>query len=132
MTPLPAFTRYGPGTTPLAVNHQSEFVASTISFNLAPGKSLSDAAAAFQRATQKIRLPADIIGGFAGTALEYEKSLSAEQLLVAAAIVAIYIVLGIFTKASSIRSRFFRRCPRPGSARSPRFSCSASRSRSSR
>jgi multidrug efflux pump len=95
MTPLPAFTRYGPGSTPLAVNHQSEFVASTISFNLAPGKSLSDAAAAFQRATQKIRLPPDIIGGFAGTALEYEKSLGAEQLLVAAAIVAIYIVLGI-------------------------------------
>jgi multidrug efflux pump len=95
MTPLPAFTQYGPGTTPLAINHQSEFVASTISFNLAPGKSLSDAQAAFQRATQKIRLPADIVGGFAGTALEYEKSLSAEQLLVAAAVVAIYIVLGI-------------------------------------
>jgi multidrug efflux pump len=95
MTPLPAFTQYGPGTTPLAVNHQSEFVASTISFNLAPGKSLSDAQAAFQHATQKIHLPADIVGGFAGTALEYEKSLSAEQLLVAAAVVAIYIVLGI-------------------------------------
>jgi multidrug efflux pump len=95
MTPLPAFTQYGPSTTPLAVNHQSEFVASTISFNLAPGKSLSDAQAAFQRATQKIHLPADISGGFAGTALEYEKSLSAEQLLVAAAVVAIYIVLGI-------------------------------------
>ena len=70
-------------------------MATTISFNLAPGKSLSDATAAFQRASQAIRLPADLTGGFAGTALEYEKSLGAEQLLVAAAVVAIYIVLGI-------------------------------------
>jgi multidrug efflux pump len=95
MTPLPAYTQYGPGETPLAVNHQNEFVATTISFNLAPGKSLSDAAIAFQRAAQAIRLPADLSGGFAGTALEYEQSLGAEQLLVVAAIVAIYIVLGI-------------------------------------
>ena len=95
MTPLQAYSRYGPGETPLAVNHQSEYVATTISFNLAPGKSLSDATAAFQRASQAIRLPADLTGGFAGTALEYEKSLGAEQLLVAAAVVAIYIVLGI-------------------------------------
>jgi multidrug efflux pump len=95
MTPLAAFTQYRPGATPLAVNHQSQFVASTISFNLAPGKSLSDAAAAFQRATQEINMPADIVGGFAGTALEYERSLRAEQVLIAAAIAAIYIVLGI-------------------------------------
>ena len=95
MTPLPAYSQYGPGNTPLAVNHQNEFVATTISFNLAPGKSLSDAAAAFQHAAQAIRLPADLTGGFAGAALEYEKSLGQEQFLVAAAVVAIYIVLGI-------------------------------------
>ncbi len=95
MTPLPAFTQYGPGNTPLAVNHQSQFVATTISFNLVPGKSLSDATAAFQRAAQAIHLPADLTGGFAGAALEYERSLGAEQLLVAAAIAAIYLVLGI-------------------------------------
>lgn len=95
MTPLPAYSQYGLGNTPLAVNHQNEFVATTISFNLAPGKSLSDAAAAFQHAAQAIRLPADLTGGFAGAALEYEKSLGQEQFLVAAAVVAIYIVLGI-------------------------------------
>jgi multidrug efflux pump len=95
MTPLMAFTQYAPGNTPLAVNHQSQFVATTISFNLAPGKSLSDATAAFQRAAQAIHMPSDLTGGFAGAALEYEKSLGAEQLLVAAAVVAIYIVLGI-------------------------------------
>ena len=95
MTPLLAFAGYAPGNTPLTVNHQSLYVATTISFNLAPGKSLSDASAAFQRASQEIRVPGDLTGGFAGTALEYEKSLGAEKLLVAAAVVAIYIVLGV-------------------------------------
>jgi multidrug efflux pump len=95
MTPLLAFSDYKPGNTPLAVNHQSQFVATTISFNLAPGKSLSDATAAFARASVQIHMPGDLTGGFAGAALEYERSLGAEQLLVAAAIVAIYIVLGI-------------------------------------
>jgi multidrug efflux pump len=95
MTPLLAFSDYNPGNTPLAVNHQSQFVATTISFNLAPGKSLSDATTAFARASQQIHMPNDLTGGFAGAALEYERSLGAEQLLVAAAIVAIYIVLGV-------------------------------------
>jgi multidrug efflux pump len=95
MTPLLAYSDYKPGNTPLAVNHQSQFVATTISFNLAPGKSLSDATAAFARATQQIHMPSDLTGGFAGAALEYERSLGAEQLLVTAAIVAIYIVLGV-------------------------------------
>ena len=95
MTPLLAFSNYKPGNTALAVNHQSQFVATTISFNLAPGKSLSDATAAFARASAQIHMPGDLTGGFAGAALEYERSLGAEQLLVTAAIVAIYIVLGI-------------------------------------
>jgi multidrug efflux pump len=95
MTPLLAFSDYRAGNTPLAVNHQSQFVATTISFNLAAGKSLSDATAVFARAAQQIHLPTDLTGGFAGAALEYERSLGAEQLLVAAAIVAIYIVLGV-------------------------------------
>ncbi|HEY6733079.1 MAG TPA: efflux RND transporter permease subunit [Roseiarcus sp.] len=99
MTPLLAFSDYRPGNTPLAVNHQSQFVATTISFNLAPGKSLSDATAAFARASQQIHMPNDLTGGFAGAALEYERSLGAEQLLVAAAIVAIYIVLGVLSES---------------------------------
>ena len=70
-------------------------MASTISFNLPRGKSLSDATAAIQRAVQAIRLPADLTGGFAGTAQVYQQSLANEQILVLAAIAAIYIVLGI-------------------------------------
>jgi len=95
MVPLSAFASYGPANTPLAVNHQSEFVATTISFNLPANKSLSDAQAAIARDTQSIRLPSDLSGGFAGTALVYEQSLSGEVILVVAALAAIYIVLGI-------------------------------------
>jgi multidrug efflux pump len=95
MVPLPAMASYAAGDTPLSVNHQSELVATTISFNLPPDRSLSDAQAAIARDQQKIGFPSDLIGGFAGTALVYEKSLSGEVALVVAAIVAIYIVLGI-------------------------------------
>ncbi|MFZ2104242.1 MAG: efflux RND transporter permease subunit [Roseiarcus sp.] len=95
MIPLSAFAKFAPGNTPLAVNHQSQFVAATISFNLMPGKSLSDAQASIQRAVQAINLPSDLIGGFAGTALVFEQSLSNEVLLVVAALAAVYIVLGI-------------------------------------
>jgi multidrug efflux pump len=95
MAPLSAFAAYGPSSTPLAVNHQSQFVATTISFNLAQGKSLSDAASAIQRAVQAIHMPSDLTGGFAGTALVYEQSLGNELYLVLAAVTAIYIVLGV-------------------------------------
>jgi multidrug efflux pump len=95
MVPLSAFAKFGPGDTPLAVNHQSQYVATTISFNLPANKSLSDAQAAIASATRAIDLPADLTGGFAGTALVYEKSLSGEALLIVAALGAIYIVLGI-------------------------------------
>jgi multidrug efflux pump len=95
MVPLSAFVKYAPGNTPLAVNHQSEFVATTISFNLAEGKSLSDAEASIQRAVHAINMPSDLIGGFAGTALVYQQSLSNELFLVLAALAAVYIVLGI-------------------------------------
>ena len=95
MVPLSAFSTYGPGDTPLAVNHQSQFVATTISFNMAGSKSLSDAQTAITKALQDIHMPADIAGGFAGTALVYQQSLSGEALLIVAALGAIYIVLGI-------------------------------------
>jgi multidrug efflux pump len=95
MTPLSAFAHYAPANTPLAVNHQSQFVAATISFNLADGKSLSDASAAIQKAVRDIHMPGDLTGGFAGTALVYEQSLGNEVYLVLAALATIYIVLGI-------------------------------------
>ena len=95
MVPLAAFSHYGPGYTPLAVNHQGQFVASTISFNLAPGKSLSDAETAIRQAMADIGMPASIHGSFAGTAASYQQSLSTEPLLIAAALIAVYIVLGV-------------------------------------
>ena len=95
MVPLAAFSSFGPGKTPLAVNHQGLFVASTISFNLAPGKSLSDATAAVAAAVRRIGMPAAIRGGFQGTAQAFQQSLHAELFLLLAALVAVYIVLGV-------------------------------------
>jgi multidrug efflux pump len=95
MVPLAAFTKYGPGNTPLAVNHQGLFVAATISFNLAPGKSLSDATSAVAGAVRQIGMPASIHGSFQGTAQTYQQSLNSEPILIAAALVAVYIVLGV-------------------------------------
>ncbi len=95
MVPLAAFTTYGPGNTPLSVNHQGLFVASTLSFNLAPGKSLSDATAAVAAASQRIGMPASIHGNFAGTAQVFQSALNSEKLLIVAALAAVYIVLGI-------------------------------------
>ncbi|RYC30177.1 nodulation protein [Lichenibacterium minor] len=95
MVPLSAVARITPGSTPLAVNHQSQYVATTISFNLPPGRSLGDAEAAMARHVADLRMPADLVGGFAGTALAFQQSVSGEELLVVAALGAIYIVLGV-------------------------------------
>jgi multidrug efflux pump len=95
MVPLSAFTHYGLGTTPLAVNHQGPFVAGTISFNLVPGASLSDAVSAVDRQAAAIHMPSSIHGGFQGTAKTYQRTLGNEPILILAAIVAIYLVLGI-------------------------------------
>ena len=95
MVPLSAVAHFSPGRTPLSVNHQSQFVAATISFNLTKGKSLSDAVTAIHRAEEKIHMPPNLIRGFTGTALLFTQSLEDEKLLVAAALIAIYIVLGV-------------------------------------
>jgi multidrug efflux pump len=95
MIPLAAVASFGPGSTPLSVNHQGPFIASTISFNLAPGKSISDALSAVADAEREIGMPASIHGAFAGTAQAAQASMSAIPLLILAALVAIYIVLGI-------------------------------------
>jgi multidrug efflux pump len=95
MVPLSAFASFGPGLTPLAVNHQGQFVATTISFNLAAGHALSEAQAAIRTAMIDIHVPATIHGSFAGTAATYQQSLQDEPLLIAAALAAIYIVLGV-------------------------------------
>jgi multidrug efflux pump len=95
MVPLAAFTHFGPGLTPLSVNHQGPFVAATISFNLPPGTSLSNATVALKRDAAAIGLPGAIHGSFAGTAATFQASLASEPLLIAAALAAVYIVLGI-------------------------------------
>jgi multidrug efflux pump len=95
LVPLAAFTHYGPGKTPLAINHQGPFVATTISFNLAPGKSLSDAAEAVDRVMNELNVPVSIHGSFQGTARVFQESVANEPILIMAALLAVYIVLGI-------------------------------------
>nr|WP_294523182.1 efflux RND transporter permease subunit [uncultured Rhodopila sp.] len=95
MIPLASFTSFGPGNTALAVNHQGPFVASTISFNLAPGTSLGDATVAVEQAMRAIGMPASIHGSFQGTARTFQESLSTMPILLVSALAAIYIVLGV-------------------------------------
>jgi multidrug efflux pump len=95
MVPLSAFTRYELGTTPLSVNHQGPFVAGTISFNLSPDASISEAVTAIERQAAAIHMPKTIHGSFQGTAKTYQQSVSSEPVLILSAIVAIYLVLGI-------------------------------------
>jgi len=95
IVPLSAIARYQPETAPLAVNHQGQFPAVTFSFNLAPGVALSDAVKAINQAEQSIGMPATIHGSFAGTAQAFQTSLASEPFLIAAALLAVYIVLGI-------------------------------------
>ena len=95
MVPLAAFSSYAPGNTPLAVNHQGTFVATTISYNLAPNASLSDATAAIARAVNEIGMPATIHGSSQGTAQSFQDSLRNEPVLILSALAAVYIVLGV-------------------------------------
>jgi multidrug efflux pump len=95
MVPLSAVSHYAPGNTPLSVTHQGLFVASTISFNLPPGATLGEAAAAIDQAVNAIHMPASIHGSLAGTAQQFAQSLHNEWILVLAAIAAVYIVLGV-------------------------------------
>jgi multidrug efflux pump len=95
MVPLSAIAHYQTGATPLAVNHQGLFVASTISFNLKPGTALSAATAAIDAAMADLHPPATIRGSFQGTAQLFQQSLANEPILVATALLAVYIVLGV-------------------------------------
>jgi multidrug efflux pump len=93
--PLSAFTHFEPMTTPLTLNHQGQFPAVTISFNLAPNVSLGEAVKAIQNANRQIQVPLSIQTNFEGTARAFLNSLSNELWLVIAAIVTVYIVLGV-------------------------------------
>ncbi len=93
--PLLSFASYGLSNTPLSVNHQGQFAASTISFNLPPGVALSDATDAIADMMNRIGVPGSIRGSFQGTARTFQASLQSQPWLILAALVAIYIVLGI-------------------------------------
>jgi multidrug efflux pump len=95
LIPLSAFTQYHAATTTLSVNHQGQFPAATVSFNLAPGVALGQAVTAVETATRQLGLPASIQGSFQGTAEAFQASLANQPLLILAALVAVYIVLGV-------------------------------------
>jgi multidrug efflux pump len=95
VVPLSAVAHYEPTTAPLAVNHQGQYPSVTISFNLAPGVSLSDASRAVTDVEQKMGMPNTIRGMFSGTLQAFQSSLASEPFLVVTALMAVYIVLGI-------------------------------------
>jgi len=93
--PLGAVARYDRAASPLSVNHQGQFPSATVSFNLAPGVSLGDAVLQIQQAENDLRVPANISGSFTGTAQAYRESIANQPFLIVAALLAVYIVLGI-------------------------------------
>jgi len=93
--PLSSFTRLETNTTPLAVNHQGQFPAVTLSFNLAPGASLGSAVKAIEDAEREIGIPTSVRASFQGTALAFQSSLANESWLIVAALITVYIVLGV-------------------------------------
>ncbi|MET0379432.1 MAG: multidrug efflux RND transporter permease subunit [Spongiibacteraceae bacterium] len=95
MVPLSAFGRYETTNTPLAVNHEGQFAAVTLFFNLAPGVALGDASAAIDRSWQQIGVSSAVRGKFSGSAEAFKKTMSQQLWLIVAALVTAYIVLGI-------------------------------------
>ena len=93
--PLSAFARFVPTSAPLAIAHQEQFPSVTISFDLAPGYALSDAVKVIRSVEQEIGMPSSVTGNYSGDASEFAKSLAGEPWLILAAIIAIYIVLGV-------------------------------------
>ena len=93
--PLSAFAHFGPSNTPLAVNHQGQYPAVTLSFNLAPGIALGQATQIIENAQRSIGFPTSINASFQGTAAAFQSSLSSEPLLILAALATVYIVLGV-------------------------------------
>ncbi|HVT14588.1 MAG TPA: multidrug efflux RND transporter permease subunit [Thermoanaerobaculia bacterium] len=100
LVPLDAFARYQPSTAPLNINHQGQFPAVTLSFNLLPGFALGDAVKAIDQAERAMRLPADMHGSFSGTAQAYQASVANEPVLIALALFTVYIVLGMLYESA--------------------------------
>ena len=95
MVPLSTMVHFGPSNTPLAVNHQGQVPSVTMSFNLSPGVALGDATAVVANAMRAIGVPASVRGSFQGTAAAFQDSLSTQGILILAALLTVYIVLGV-------------------------------------
>ncbi len=95
LVPLAAVAKFKPSNTFLSVNHQGQFPAVTLSFNLAPGVSLGQATEAVEKAVQELRIPSSVLGSFQGTAQVFRASMANMPLLIAAAVLAVYVVLGM-------------------------------------
>jgi multidrug efflux pump len=93
--PLSTFTHFEEQKSSLAISHQGQFPATTISFNLAPGKSIGDAVTAVNEIRQNLQMPASVNAEFQGSAAAFEASLTNEPLLILAALIVVYIVLGV-------------------------------------
>jgi multidrug efflux pump len=93
--PLSAFSHFETSTEPLSINHQGQFPAVTVSFNLAPGSSLGSAIEAITKVQKDMKMPASLTSDFQGTAASFRNSLANEGLLIIAALVTVYIVLGV-------------------------------------
>jgi multidrug efflux pump len=93
--PLSTFTHFESGTAPLAINRQGQFPSVTISFNLAPGAALGEATTAIERAQRELGMPLSVQASFQGAAASFQASLTNEPWLILAAIVTVYIVLGV-------------------------------------
>jgi multidrug efflux pump len=95
MAPLSAIARFGPSSAPISVNHTDGQASTTISFNLQPGVSVSQAVTIIEQAQAQIHMPSTVRGGFAGTAKAFQDAFGSEPVLIAAALLAVYIVLGV-------------------------------------
>jgi len=93
--PLSAFTHFESGTAPIVINHQGQFPSVTISFNLGPGVALGEATKAIEEAQKELNMPLSVVTSFQGTAEAFKASLQNEPLLILAAIITVYIVLGV-------------------------------------
>ena len=95
MVPLGQFTKVENGTSPLAVNHQSQFPSVTLSFNLAPGVAVGTAVAAIQHTTAELHMPGTVAASFQGNAQAFQSSLKSTPILIVAALIAVYLILGM-------------------------------------
>jgi multidrug efflux pump len=95
MVPLAAFSHFETTATSLAINHQGQFPAVTLSFNLSPGAALGDSVVALEKASRDLGMPATIRGSFQGTAQAFKASLENQPMLIVAALLSVYIVLGV-------------------------------------